>query len=129
MNKLTLLIPALVLASCGGGSQAFYKEQDKLYQVSMTQYQDYNCNQIKAEMLRVSHLVNQQTALVQGQPEEDKNEYLDTAVKVFAITRGMQMNQEDDKSEERIVLARLKSQYNALDQLFIQKDCVAPDGK
>ena len=122
MNKLIFTIPVLVLAACSGKSDVI-KEQSALYQASINQYQGYNCNQITAELKRLSGLIDPQTALLQENAQDKSSQVLDTAVTVFAISRGYGFAQED-RSEEQAVLNRLKSQYNSLDQLFIQKNCV-----
>lgn len=123
MKKLILTLPLITLSACGGSSMI--KEQNALYQTSINQYQNYNCLQVTAEMQRISNLIDQQTALLQKPEKEEGNEFLNTAVTVFAISRGYNFSQSQASDEERAVLNRLKSQYNSLDQMFIQKNCVS----
>jgi hypothetical protein len=109
----------------GCSQDGYVKQQAELYQVSMTQYQDYNCNQVRAEMRRLSNLIEQQTIAMKPAPKEANNQYLETALSAFAISRGADYSNNNDNQEESAVLQRLKSQYNALDQLAIQKDCIS----
>ena len=119
MKKLILILPAIVLMGCGGNS--LIREQDELYRVSMTQYQDYSCGQVRAEMRRLSRMIDEQTQ--SHAQKNDRNEYLSTALDALAIVSGAKPSSEMSK-EEKAVLHRLKSQYNALDQLAIQKSCI-----
>ena len=119
--RLFILIPALTLVGCA--STGFNREQDELYQISMAQYQDYNCTQINAKMTRVSSLIDQQEINLTQQPSDNKKQYLDAAITAFAISQGRSVNN-DQNEKEMVVLSRLKSQYNGLDQLFIRKNCV-----
>jgi hypothetical protein len=123
MKKFILIIPTVILMGCS--QDGYVKQQAELYQVSMTQYQDYNCNQVRAEMRRLSNLIEQQTIAMKPAPKEANNQYLETALSAFAISRGADYSNNNDNQEESAVLQRLKSQYNALDQLAIQKDCIS----
>jgi hypothetical protein len=124
MKKSILIIPIIALAGCASSDKSA-KEQAELYQVSMAQYQDYNCPQVKAEMNRISNLIDQQEVMLTKQPKENKNQYLDAALSAFDIYQNGGSSSSNKVSEgEFHVLSRLKSQYNGLDQLFIRKNCV-----
>ena len=101
MKKLILIIPALIFTGCS--SNGYVKQQSELYQVSMAQYQDYSCNQVRAEMRRLASLIDQQTIAMQ-KPKEENNQYLETAIAAFAIAKGRNMSSNDGNSEESAVL-------------------------
>ena len=119
-NTIFTLSALALLSGCAGNS--IIKEQSELYRVSMTQYQDYSCGQIRAEMRRLSGAIDRQAEASQ----DKRNEYLTSALDALAIMRGTNSGGNDKR--EQAVMQRLKSQYNALDQLAIQKNCVGQNG-
>lgn len=110
MKKASLqtlsIIAALFVAGCTTAPEA-----DPAY-VSVTQYQDYNCKQLRAEMQRVSKKieVSMQT--------EATTQVLNAAVTAFAISRGYGVSARDN-----VEMRRLKNQYDVLEQTSIQKQC------
>ena len=86
-------------------------ESDPAY-VSPAHYSNYNCNQISAEMQRVSG------KLEQAETTNATGQVLGTAVAIFAISQGYGYA-EDNNPEHR----RLVNQYDVLEQTFIRKEC------
>lgn len=78
LNKSVLIVLlSLGLVACASNDPT----KDPAY-VSPTQYQAYNCKQLNAEMKRVS--VRREQVLADAKD----GEFLDTAVKVFAMSQG-----------------------------------------
>jgi hypothetical protein len=96
----------ILLSACATGP-----ESDPAY-VSPTQYQDYNCKQIRAEMKRISG------KLEQASQSDGTNQVLSAAVTAFAISRGYGFS--DDGNAP---IKRLHNQYDVLEQTAIQKSC------
>lgn len=99
---------AVMLTACTSSP-----ESDPTY-VSPTQYQNYNCGQISAEMNRISAKIEQ------ASQADNENQVLGAAVTAFAIYRGYSFN-----NNENIALKRLHNQYDILEQTSIQKECGA----
>jgi tellurite resistance protein len=79
---------------------------------SENEYKNYNCNQLSAEMKRVSNIMEQK------QQERQANNLLNTAVAVYAISQGYGVNQNNKEIDI------LQARYNAVDRLLIEKDCI-----
>lgn len=85
--------------------------------VSPLQYQGYNCNQIRSELARVSRRVNEVAGVQDSQASKD-SVALGVGMVLFWPALFFMIGK--DKEEE---LARLKGEYEALEQAAIQKDC------
>lgn len=108
----TLIISSFVLASC-----ASHSDKIKAKYVSPLQYQSYNCNQIRMEMMRVSHRVNEVAGVQDSQATKD-SVALGVGLVVFWPALFFMIGK--DQEEE---LARLKGEYEALETVAIQKEC------
>jgi len=85
--------------------------------VSPNRYSDYNCDQVRAELERVSSRV----AEVTGQQEEEATEdAVATGVGIVVFWPALFFLAGDDKEEE---LKRLKGQHEALEKVAIKKEC------
>ena len=110
--KLISAIICLGLAGCASSP-----ESDPAY-ISPTHYSNYNCNQISAEMQRVSGKIEQ---LEQTEKTEAAEVVLGTALQAFAISQGYGISSNDDKN---VQYRRLANQYDVLEQTAIQKECL-----
>ena len=103
---------AAVLAGCASTSanvSAAY--------VSPVQYQSYDCDQVQAEMLRVSSKVRE---VAGAQDKKAKNDQIAMGVGLVLFWPALFFLASDDRKEE---LSRLKGEYEALDAAAIQKKC------
>ncbi|MFP4097955.1 MAG: hypothetical protein ACLFU1_04125 [Alphaproteobacteria bacterium] len=80
-------------------------------------YHDYSCNQIAAELSRVSRRVNEIAGVQDSQATKDA---VALGVGLVIFWPALFFLIGDDKKEE---LGRLKGEYEALEQAAIQKDC------
>lgn len=115
MKKLVLatcMISQLGLVACASKS-----DNISAAYVSPLQYQGYNCNQIRAEMSRISRRVNE-VAGVQDSHASKDSVALGVGMVLFWPALFFMIGK--DKEEE---LSRLKGEYEALEQAAIQKDC------
>jgi len=85
--------------------------------ISPLQYQHFSCNQIRSEMIRVSRRVNEVAGVQDSQASKD-SVALGVGLVLFWPALFFMIGK--DKEEE---LARLKGEYEALEQGAIQKDC------
>ncbi len=85
--------------------------------VSPIQYQGYTCNQIDLELTRVTNAVSEVTG--QQQKEADKDAVA-MGVGLFLFWPALFFLIGEDKKEE---LARLKGEYQALQDIAKQKEC------
>lgn len=106
------LISQLGLVACASKS-----ENISAAYVSPLQYQGYNCNQIRSELSRVSRRVNEVAGVQDSQASKD-SVALGVGMVLFWPALFFMIGK--DKEEE---LARLKGEYEALEQAAIQKDC------
>ncbi len=114
MKKITsfLLLCAFIVSGCAQKSaniQATY--------VSPMQYQSYTCKQIEMEISRVSRRVSEVTGQQDSQASKDS---VAMGVGLVLFWPALFFLIGDDKKEE---LARLKGEYEALEQAAIQKNC------
>lgn len=86
-------------------------ESDPAY-VSPSHYSNYNCNQISAEMQRVS------AKLDQAEQANSTGQLFETALAAYAISQGYGYGNRDDAQYRRLV-----NQYDVLEQTSIQKEC------
>lgn len=106
--KYTLLSGAIIIGLSGCASSP---ESDPAY-VSPNHYANYNCNQISAEMQRISG------KLEQAEQANTTGQVLGTALAAYAISQGYGFAGGDDSAYRR-----LRNQYDVLEQTSIQKEC------
>lgn len=106
--NITILSGALIIGIAGCSTAP---ESDPAY-VSPAQYSSYNCNQISAEMQRVSSKLEQ---MAEGQAT---GQVLNTALAAFAISQGYGISSGDNTAYRR-----LYNQYEVLEQEAIRKEC------
>jgi hypothetical protein len=115
MKKLVLatcMVSQLGLVACTSKS-----DNISAAYVSPLQYQGYSCNQIRAEMSRISRRVNEVAGVQDSQASKD-SVALGVGMVLFWPALFFMIGK--DKEEE---LSRLKGEYEALEQVAIQKDC------
>lgn len=115
MKKMVLaacMVSQLGLVACASKS-----DNISAAYVSPLQYQGYNCNQIRSELARVSRRVNEVAGVQDSQASKD-SVALGVGMVLFWPALFFMIGK--DKEEE---LARLKGEYEALEQAAIQKDC------
>ncbi|WP_194164393.1 hypothetical protein [Lacisediminimonas profundi] len=88
--------------------------------VSPMQYANYDCEQIRLEMIRVSNRVNEMTGKLDKNRENDNMVATAGAILFFPALFFL-----GGTKEQEAEYARLKGEYNALDQVSIQKKCIA----
>lgn len=117
MKKKTALAvstAALVLLVSGCASKS--DKIDASY-VSPLVYSDHNCRQIKQELLRVNRKVLEVT---KTQDKIASNDSVAMGVGLVVFWPALFFIEGSDKSDE---LARLKGEYDAIEQTAIQKEC------
>lgn len=92
-------------------------EKIKPQYVSPLQYQDYSCKQIRMEMMRVSRRVNEISGV---QDKQASNDSAALGVGLILFWPALFFMIGDDQKEE---ISRLKGEYDALEQIAIQKEC------
>ena len=107
------IISLSILISCSNAS----KDIVATY-VSPQQYSDYDCDQIRAEMQRVSGKVRTLTGQLDKNNENDK-----VATGVSLILFWPAVFFLGGTKEEEAEYARLKGEYEALEKVSIQKKC------
>ena len=114
MKKLIFaIVAASTIAACSKGS----KEIVPTY-VSPAQYSNYDCDQIRQEMVRINGIVNQMAGKL------DENKETDNAVTAAGVILFWPaLFFLGGTSEEEAEFARLRGEYNALEQTSIQKKC------
>jgi hypothetical protein len=110
MQQLNIIILSGVLI-IGLAGCSTSPESDPAY-VSPAHYSNYNCNQISAEMQRVSAKLEQ---MAEGQAT---GQVLNTALAAYAISQGYGFSGGNDTAYRR-----LYNQYDVLEQTSIQKEC------
>ncbi len=107
-----LVVSSFLLVSCASSPdkiQATY--------VSPLEYSSYNCNQIKEEMRRVSRRVHEISG---AQKSEASGDAVALGVGLVLFWPALFFMMGDDQEDQ---LARLKGEYDALEQAAIQKEC------
>lgn len=114
MKKITsfLIICTFVVSGCAQKS-----ENIQATYVSPMQYQSYSCKQLEMEISRVSRRVSEVTGQQDSQASKDS---VAMGVGLVLFWPALFFLIGDDKKEE---LARLKGEYEALEQSAIQKNC------
>lgn len=115
IKKITTVL--LITAHLGLSACASKSENIKPVYVSPMQYHDYNCNQIRMEMSRLTRRVNE-VAGVQDDQATDDAVALGVGLVLFWPALFFMIG--DDQKEE---IARLKGEFEALEQAAIQKEC------
>lgn len=103
---------AFVISGCAQKS-----ENIQATYVSPMQYQSYSCKQLEMEISRVSRRVSEVTG---QQDKQAGNDAVAMGVGLIVFWPALFFLIGDDKKEE---LARLKGEYEALEQAAIQKNC------
>lgn len=103
---------SFLLSGCAASSDSISAQY-----VSPVQYQAYNCNQVRAEISRVSHKVNEIAGVQDSQRTKD-SVALGVGLVVFWPALFFMIG--SDKAEE---LGRLKGEYEALEKVAIEKEC------
>ena len=88
--------------------------------VSPLQYADYACPQLKSEMVRVSSKVKALTGKIDTNNENDK---MITGAGVILFWPALFFL--GGTKEQEAEYARLKGEYEALDRVAVQKNCIA----
>ena len=110
---LSVLITSFLI-SCSKSS----KEIVGLY-VSPLQYAGYSCDQIKSEMIRVSSKVKSLT----GELDENKeNDQMITGAGIILFWPALFFL--GGTKEQEAEYSRLKGEYEALDRVAVQKNCI-----
>ncbi len=115
MRRMAVMAAASAIALSGCAQQA--SEVAASY-VSPLQYQSYSCNQIAQEATRVSARVSQLTGVQDQRASGDAAAMVVSAIifwPALFFIRG-----DDENAAE---LARLKGEFEALQQAAIQKNC------
>lgn len=111
MKKLFLVL-VFVLAGCAKNSQEIQASY-----VSPLQYDDFSCSQIKGEIGRVGRKMNE-VAGVQDKTASDDSAAMGVGLILFWPALFF-----IDSSDQHVELARLKGEFDALEQSAIRKDC------
>lgn len=111
MKKL-LLVSCLFLSSCASKS-----ENIRASYVSPLQYSDYSCKQIRSEIGRVGRKMNEIAGV---QDDIAGDDAVAMGVGLVLLWPALFFIESDDQHVE---LARLKGEFDALEQVAIQKDC------
>lgn len=85
------------------------------------QYGSYDCDQIRAEMVRVSSRVKE---VAGAQQRQARNDAVAVGVGLVLFWPALFFLMSDDQKEE---LARMKGEYDALESAAIQKKCPVAD--
>jgi hypothetical protein len=92
--------------------------------VSPAQYSNYDCEQVRAELIRVSGRVNEMTGKLDKNRENDN---LTTTAGVLLFWPALFFL--GGTKEQEAEYAKLKGEYNALEQASIQKKCALTAAK
>ena len=112
-KKLLILTSAIALSAC-----ASHTNDIAAAYVSPLEYQDYNCKQIGAEMGRVSRRAQEVAHNVNKNADGDS-----TAMAAGLILFWPALFFIDGDSPQAQEYARLKGEFDALEQAAIQKNC------
>ena len=118
MKRKTIRRTAIVLTAFFVTACATPPDKISASYVSPLQYSDYSCDQIKQELLRVNRRVVEVTG---SQQKHADNDAVAMGVGLVLFWPALFFLAGGDKKDE---LARLKGEYDALEQAAIQKDCM-----
>jgi len=107
-----VICSTILIIGLAGCATSQTPEADPAY-ISPAHYSNYNCNQISAEMQRVSAKIEQTSQA------NATGKVLDTALAAFAISQGYGVSDGKDDVQHR----RFVNQYDVLEQTAIQKEC------
>ncbi|MES2728583.1 MAG: hypothetical protein V4621_00605 [Pseudomonadota bacterium] len=110
--KKILIICCLFLTACADPA-----DKIKPSYVSPLQYDDYSCSQIKAELSRVGRKMNEVAGI---QDKTASNDSVAMGVGLILLWPALFFI---DNSDQRVELARLKGEFDTLEQVAIQKNC------
>lgn len=107
------------IAASAGVLAACASSPDKISAsyVSPLQYGSYDCDQIRAEMIRLSGRVKE---VAGAQQRSARNDKIAVGVGLVLFWPALFFLMSDDQKEE---LARMKGEYDALESAAIQKKC------
>ncbi len=111
MKKL-LLVSCLALTACADHSDKIQPSY-----VSPLQYSDFSCSQIKGEIARVGRKMNEVAGV------QDKTASGDAVAMGVGLVLLWPALFFIDNSDQHVELARLKGEFDALEQVAIQKNC------
>lgn len=118
-NKLLILLAATTLSAC-----AKSPENIQGAYISPLQYSDYSCKQIAMEVGRTSRRLNQ---VIGVQDETASEDAVAMGVGLVLFWPALFFINGSDQEEE---VARLKGEYEAIEEAAIQKECdIAPELK
>ena len=112
-NFLIYIITISIITSCSNSSKDIVAEY-----ISPQQYSSYDCDQIRAELLRVSGKVRTLTGQLDKNNENDK---VTTGVSLILFWPAVFFL--GGTKEEEAEYARLKGEYEALEKASILKKC------
>ena len=112
-NFLTILICSAIFSSCSNSSKEIVAQY-----VSPQQYAGYDCFQLNAELMRVAGKVRSLTGKLDKNSENDS-----TVTGVALILFWPAVFFLGGTKEEEAQYARLKGEYDALEQASILKKC------
>ena len=119
-TRLTRTIAAVTSASLLAACASSPDKVSASY-VSPLQYGSYDCDQIRAEMTRVSARVKE---VAGAQQRQARNDQIAVGVGLVLFWPALFFLMSDDQKEE---LARMKGEYDALESAAIQKKCPVAD--
>ena len=114
-KSLSFLVIITMLGGCATGSSKIVPAY-----VSPMQYKDYSCDQMTAEMQRLSGRANQLAGRLDKAEENDKM-IMGAGMLLFWPALFALGGTKEQESE----YARLKGEYDAIHQMAIQKNCGA----
>jgi len=114
MKKLLLIMAIASLAACATSS----KEIAAIY-VSPIQYSSYDCEQLGNESKRLQGRVSQLGGLLDKQASDDGSMALVSAILFWPAAFAI-----DGDGQQQAEYARLKGEYEAIEQASIQKKCL-----
>jgi len=118
MRRRTIRRTAIVITACFVTACATPPDKISGSYVSPLQYSDYSCDQTKQELMRVNRRVVEVTG---AQKKHADNDAVAMGVGLVLFWPALFFLAGGDKKDE---LARLKGEYDALEQAAIQKDCM-----
>ena len=112
MIKILPFVALAVLAGCAQSA-----DKIKPSYVSPLQYQDLNCKQIRAELGRVGRKMSEVSGI------QDKTASNDSVAMGVGLVLFWPALFFIDSSDQKVEIARLKGEFDALEQAAIQKKC------
>ena len=113
MKKISSICAAVVmLTGC-----ADHSDKIQATYVSPLQYQEYSCHQIRTEVTRLSHKVNEVAGI------QDKTASNDSAAMGVGLILFWPALFFIDHTDQHVQLAELKGQYDALEEAAVRKNC------